>query len=115
MRTSLYAISILSALTAFPANSQDVTSGNRLAEGCISALDKEKRTEYKDYLLTGFCQGIAVGVFDSRKTLSFCPPSKIQLGQLIKVVSKYLDNNPDKLHLQASVLAELSFIEAWPC
>ena len=115
MKITLCATSILAASISMPVNSQSITTGNGVIDGCKYAAFRDKSVGDVNMLLVGFCQGIVFGVFDARKDLSFCPPSKAPLGQGVKILAKYLENNPDKLHLPATVLAELSFKEAWPC
>jgi hypothetical protein len=44
-----------------------------------------------------------------------CIPDEASPDQIIKVVIKYLEDNPDKLHWQANVLIFASMRKAFPC
>ena len=45
----------------------------------------------------------------------FCKPKGATSGQLIKVVTKWLNEHPEHLHLVASSLAANAMNEAFPC
>ncbi len=59
--------------------------------------------------------GYVAGVYDSRVSVNFCPPSGVTLGQLTAMVLKRLKENPDKLHLSGDVHVILALRSAWPC
>jgi len=99
-------------------------SGNELLNICTvtdSYFDKGR--------CIGFIEGFLQGFIDSRITylqelglkstipsLPFCPPDSATLRQLIKVVVKYLNNNPEeKLYLPPGVLVFFAFKKAFPC
>lgn len=44
-----------------------------------------------------------------------CKPDTATYGQAVKILTKWLDNNPAHLNAPASVLAEVALHKAWPC
>jgi len=66
------------------------------------------------------CRGYVTGVADAFNCES---PSKgyrwqdpgVTMGQLVKVVVKWLNENPDKLHYGAGSLTAAALSEAFPC
>jgi hypothetical protein len=77
----------------------------------------------------GFCVGYFSGVMDMElaqneleKThhvegpqAKFCRPPEVTNGQVFKIVKKWLDNNPDKLHWAGEVIIVKAMSEAFPC
>jgi hypothetical protein len=45
----------------------------------------------------------------------YCAPDGVTNGQIFKVVFKYLNNNPEKLHETKSVLVAQALKKAFPC
>jgi hypothetical protein len=45
----------------------------------------------------------------------FCPPTGVTIGQMKEVVTKYLRDNPAKLHLNMNRLVLNALREAFPC
>jgi len=88
----------------------DYLDGNKLLSQCESKINAAK----------GTCLGYITGVADAShgRTLAdayYCKPKKVSVGQLNKIVTKYLNNNPEKLHLAAFPLVQLALLEAFPC
>jgi len=44
-----------------------------------------------------------------------CPPSNASTAQIVRVVVKYLRDNPERLHLPASVLVTDAIRSSFPC
>jgi hypothetical protein len=44
-----------------------------------------------------------------------CRPREIALGQLVRVVLKYIDIRPERMHEDFRVLAIEAMKTAWPC
>jgi len=51
----------------------------------------------------------------SKAIIDYCIPSSVTIEQSALVVSKYLQEHPEKLNLDASQLVLNSFRTAWPC
>jgi len=88
-------------------------SGNLLSENCSDTQDNP----YK----VGNCTGYILAVADfmerdyNRRFGTNCLPSGIGSKQMEKVVVKYLDDNPAKLHLPAIFLITNALIEGFGC
>lgn len=68
------------------------------------------------------CRSFSLGVFSVLRSLqvnkeSFlvCAPANVKLEQVVRVVTKWLGDNPSKLHLSAEYAASVSLREAFPC
>ena len=68
------------------------------------------------------CWGYIAGVNDNQmshvasgKLRSYCLPQGVQFDQLAKVVRKYLEDNPAKLHLPGGILVISALEQAFPC
>ena len=66
------------------------------------------------------CRAYVSGVSDASQGKTwdggeYCLPDKIIIGQAVKVVTKYLNDHPEKLHYSASSLVHDAFLEAFPC
>ena len=88
-------------LAALAAPAQATTTGNALLEWCAEARDR------------GMCIGYSQATIEGLG--GFCPPEGVTLGQAIKIVVKYLNANPEYLHLRGMQLAMDAVVEAWPC
>ncbi len=44
-----------------------------------------------------------------------CVPDEVTVGQITKVVVKYLKDHPEKLHLGAGLLTMTALKDAFPC
>ena len=88
--------------------------GSKLLQRCESDSAAEN----------GACLGYIVGIIDSQTILvgwsdldepHFCNPDRATAGQLVKVVTKFLNENPEKLHLEAAGAVTYALYEAFPC
>jgi len=68
------------------------------------------------------CFGYVVGVADAGATFvdedirsSRCIPFNVMGSQLVRVVTKYLQEHPEELHLTASGLVAIALRDAFPC
>ncbi len=68
-----------------------------------------------NFTASGNYSGYVTGVADATNGLFWCNPGNITYNQEFKVVSKYLNNNPEKLHLKAVDLVVQALTEAFPC
>jgi len=99
-----------SKLIAFQAHA--AITGNRLAESCRNA---DQNLEW------GFCVGFVLGVLGTTNDLSsvskreICVPPEAVQSQVARVVAKWLDDNPEKLHFSASSLVRAALAQGFPC
>jgi len=71
----------------------------------------------------GSCEGYIAGVSDTTqgydsvapKNRLYCLPSNVDMDQLIRVVKKWLEDNPSQLNLPAHILVKRALGEAFPC
>lgn len=107
--------------------------GNSLLKRCSLPLQKEFQIttpdEYADTSASiGYCYGLIEGISSLARAYQagvllnkvygeqlFCLPVDVKNEQMLRVVVKYLENNPSILHKRDSLLAIMSFKEAFPC
>jgi len=118
MKRAIIALVILFALVsqAMGANGNDLLPKRNLA------LDTDKRGPY--WMERGYCVGFVEGVLSTSNIYKalpntprlFCfPPAGVSNEQMIRVVVKYLENHPEQLHFDASILVLTALKEAFPC
>jgi len=84
--------------------------GNKLLEDCESSNAIESVA----------CIVYIAGVSDAsqEKTwdgLSYCTPDNAAIKQYMKIVTKYLNEYPERLHYSAYTLVQSALLEAFPC
>jgi hypothetical protein len=104
---------------AATAHGQDkrYTDGNDLLVSCqlsVHWLDDHSTAmnsleDYRD----GFCRGLVTGVADASPKV--CATEGITLGQNIRIVTKFLQDHPERLQLRATELVEQALAKAFPC
>jgi hypothetical protein len=95
--------------------------GNDLLKWCKNA--SSDIPEIQSSFTAGFCLGTmqTVGeltpfINDSLgSAFKICPPSEITNGQGARIVVKYIQQNPEKLHFNATALAIMALQNAYPC
>lgn len=103
--------------------------GEFLLESCSGALSpiKGETPKSKEAFQHGYCHGLLRGIRNavivyediifSKIELNglFCMPRDISGKQSIRVVVKYLNDHPEKLHEYDALLAMSALKEAFPC
>ena len=106
-------ISTLLIFAAFSANAY-FYSGNDLREPMrqyLKAEASDKDTNYPDaYEYIGY----VIGVYDSTAPF-LCVPSKVGRSQILAMVAKHLNSNPEDWHLPARTLIQSSLFESFSC
>ena len=100
-------ITALLLTVLIPATSFASKDGNELLAECT-----KEGTETVDYMDISHCYGYIEGIADVHYTFVawghmqplFCVPKNVTGGQVKKIVVKWLDENPEKLHLGAGSL-----------
>jgi hypothetical protein len=98
--------------------------GNELLEACSLAMSGKDKTRVESGK-SDFCMGFIRGYVNSVRlyesalvTLGhnnfLCPPIA-PVGQYVRVVHKYLQDHPEKLHYDEGVLVFDALKEAFPC
>lgn len=90
---------------------QDISSAGVVVEGCRDFIARSG--SLSSAYIRGLCAGKveAVAVFAS----GICFPSEATVGQMIRVVTRYIDQHPARLHENFMLLARDAMREAWPC
>ena len=106
----------LSPCSAEPVMDRDVIdSGNFMLQHCQHVLSQKYQLDSLD----GECIGVIRTLVFLDSALpdkwKFCAPNKVTPEQSIRVVVKYMEAHPGKLHLNFKELAMSALAEAWPC
>lgn len=113
-------------MPGFPVAARD--NGHELLEQCSQALAVMEsngeglspgQREGAMYCL-GFVRGVTKMVTISHILKPggqvFCPPREgISTGPAVKVLVRYLEAHPERLHASKVTLAAAAFMQAWPC
>jgi hypothetical protein len=97
-----------------------------IMRGCRSLGSDSTIDDPTDSFLAGICAGTidALAYEASMLKLSsapaphaevFCIPKETKIDQQIRVVVKYIEARPERMHERFALLALLALIEAWPC
>ena len=109
-------------------SSSNAFTANQLLEFCqaeeyqskYKGNDIDVSEAYKGGLCTGFINGFnqsnaAFGTIYRLEKGPLCLPKGMKISQQSKVLIKFLENNPDKLHWNAGTLFFAAMREAFPC
>lgn len=111
-------------------------SGNRFVDVC-SFIDKPvDKWNASDVLNSGICQGFIIGFRDevalsiqmlkhndssllylkgSIEDLAVCEPEHVEIGQIIRIVLKYIRDHPEQANLPTAELIVLAEFNVYPC
>jgi hypothetical protein len=103
------------------------TSGNAFVRLC-SAVEKDKTTDEEaltSIACVSYVKGFVAGItaqagFTASKTKQktpkmFCLPEDVEPGQLVRIVLKFVRNNPGDAHRRTDLLVAIALREAFPC
>jgi hypothetical protein len=90
------------------------TTGNDLAKEMVE-YEKKENNDLVGIFLGGHYTGYVDGITAVTAGLMWCNPGNVTPGQIFKIVSKYLNNNPENLHFSADSLVVQALKEAFPC
>ncbi|WP_369412695.1 Rap1a/Tai family immunity protein [Neoroseomonas alba] len=65
--------------------------------------------------VNAYAQGLCAGKVETVASLVACFPPEATVGQMIRVVARYIDERPARLHENFIVLARDALQQAWPC
>jgi hypothetical protein len=92
------------------------TTGSDLRENCGAALDKQTQSGARAGLCAGFIDAYRqLSIMVPAANLKLCLPAGVEGMQLIKVIVRYLDQHPERLHLPAAQLIYDATNDAFPC
>jgi hypothetical protein len=114
-----------------PALARAEHDGNELGGECTVALrsieDPSFHATQPDALRSGMCFGLVRGVWNTltmwdyvdskhnEPTFHGCIPDGVTLVEAIKVVMKFLNDNPTQLHQKDTLLIHLALVAGYPC
>jgi Rap1a immunity proteins len=91
----------------------DTSSGNYYLPHC------QRMVRGDADFLTGACFGQVVAIDDLRDVLlpglRWCTPEGVTRRQVVRVVVRWMEGNPNQLHLPLWAIAQLALRAAWPC
>ena len=118
MKARMAAVAVLTwALVGGQAMAVD---GNQLLLQC-QALIRSIESQGPDTYASGHCLGVVQGVTDmlvlyqDKLPKKFCVPSDVTYGQGVRIVVKYLQDNPKLLNNHDSVLVLAAYADAYGC
>lgn len=111
MRALFFAIAMLIVGGQQSVAQQNSNSGAALLNAC-KLLDTSSN---ENLFLQGVCSGIVGAVYFHFAGVLFCPPDGVTRAQNSRVVTQYVERNPQIQNLNLAELAERAFKEAWPC
>ncbi len=100
-------------------------SGSNFLEACSTIDSEESRSSvriYSDAACLGWVEGFKEGFTVHDELLSVpqrdrmaCVPRGVTAIQTVRVIRKYIANNPDKAHRPTRYIASLALAHAFPC
>jgi hypothetical protein len=120
----LMAVASLFLVSPAVAKDVNVDDGNNLLKNCsslIARIDAQQATSSNFAL--GQCLGFVTGADGLHTDLinfglmsaSYCKPESVTRAQLIRLVVKFLKENPGYLNMSGSSLVLMALKEAFPC
>lgn len=126
MRGWMYCVFAL-ILLCRPTLAQTTHDGNELSEECSVALRSIEHPTSTDGIEMGLCFGMVDGIMETQELWSAvdsqhreamyhgCIPSEVTVGEAVKVVMKFLNDNPNRLHQKDTFLIGIALAKAYPC
>jgi Rap1a immunity proteins len=116
MKPPYYAALAIALAAATPIHAKaesDLFSGNRWQPFCAAA-------RAGDDSIDSFPQGVCVGVVAATERVltrlkAVCPPSSATHGQNVRIVVRYMQDNPQVTHQDIRDIAVDALRAAWPC
>lgn len=111
------------ASSSFIANAVELRNdGNELLDACkefIAGANDRNFNAFKGGKCVSYVRGVSDTVFFYRSVLKkderFCEPAGVTNGQRVRIVVKYLEDNPKMLNRSDMVLIWNALMDAYPC
>ncbi|AFY20781.1 Rap1a/Tai family immunity protein [Pseudomonas sp. UW4] len=121
MKAWIGVAALAGALASGSATAAPAATGNELLQWCKNVLSNNE-AESTSYT-AGYCTAVVATVGDLIKSinhdlgpkLQICVPGGVSNGQMVRVLVKYLEANPEKLHINATALTIFATQQAFPC
>ena len=85
-------------------------SANEMLPGCKTSVSDTPRG-----FQAGFCLGVIIGLEYAGEGREICKPREATRKQMLHVVIHYIEQQPERMHEQFSLLAAQTLFIAWPC
>lgn len=120
MKAFIAAVALIGmALVSATTNAQ---TGNEMLSNCREFLKDPPPSSqmFPAGLCAGYVMGIADGflyaqIADPKRTAICIPETGYTVGQGVRVLKKYLEDHPETLNQNASIIALTAFRAAFPC
>jgi hypothetical protein len=107
--------------------------GNKLLERCnrakqfLNEVDAMKDVSRSDSFDVGYCMGFVTASWHSLSVIdvvatkygaprpAYCFPKGVNVGQMIRVVTKWLEEHPERLHGEDYAVVTMAMGDAFPC
>lgn len=101
-----------------PANAQQMTAQETRpgCEGLLAEVKEDPRSMMA--VKSGYCAGVTEALISMGKWNSLvpiCQPTGSNVGQAIRVVLKFMDDEPGSTQKTFVLIAGLALAKAWPC
>lgn len=97
------------AALARPAAANDTASATWTMHGCRAEIGDHRQDLYR----AGVCSGRVSGAVFYAENV--CIPRAVTLGQVVRVVVRWIDARPGRQHENILLLADEAIRAAWPC
>lgn len=105
-------LALVVTLSISMGSSATLFTGNDLQPYCADQDDTFMFAQCLAYI-RGVDDGYLIGL--SKQVKLYCIPDNVTLGQTAKIVSKFLEENPEHLHQPAQSLVYAALYIAFPC
>lgn len=114
MKKILIAITAAVMLSSSGAWAITFVTGSELLTSCTEPSGSVRRAMCSGYM-AGVAGGYTLRGAWENIPEDICMPDGVTIGQLVRVVTKHLEEHPEKLHFGAASLATNAYLEAFPC
>jgi hypothetical protein len=124
MKAWTVALALAGTMASGMAMAEDQTgTGNELLVQCQNAIEGMNSGQYKHPMDVGICFGTVSAVmsmalfYNSSVTndIRICLPNNVNTGQATRIVVKYLQDRPELLNRDRSVLTWMALDNSYPC
>jgi hypothetical protein len=111
---SISLIASFALVGGFAIAETDLNSANYIMPGCRALLEPDPPKDTTTEFLSAQC-GAMVRRLAYTSSANVCPPNAVGRDEAIRIVVKYIDDLPARLHERFFPLALEALRAAWPC
>jgi Rap1a immunity proteins len=93
----------------------ETDSANQAMAGCRRVLNPAAPHPPLEAMDGAYCIGVVVGLSFASRGRDICPPAAVTKPQAVRVVVKYIDDRPERMHENFLELAHEALRSAFPC